>query len=73
MGPKVVGVPTLGILGLPGLVNIPSFHPGTPTRPSTPEVLQAKERAPTPSPFAVYTFGSAVESIKELWGVSPRL
>jgi hypothetical protein len=30
-------------------------------------VLQAKERAPTP-PFVIFTFGLAIESIKELGG-----
>jgi hypothetical protein len=42
--------------------------------PLYPEMLQAKERAkeraPTPSPFIVFTFGLAIESIKELGGVS---
>jgi hypothetical protein len=33
-------------------------------------VLQARERAPTPSPFVVFIFGLAVESIKELRGAS---
>jgi hypothetical protein len=33
-------------------------------------VLQAKERAPTPSPSAIVTFGLAIESIKELRGAS---
>jgi hypothetical protein len=32
-------------------------------------VLQTKEHAPTPSPSIVFTFGLAVESIKELGGV----
>jgi hypothetical protein len=31
-------------------------------------VLRAKERAQTPSPFVVFTFGLIVESIKELGG-----
>jgi len=33
-------------------------------------MLQAKECAPTPSPFVVFTFGLIVESIKELGGAS---
>jgi hypothetical protein len=36
-------------------------------------MLQAKERAPTPSPFVVFTFGLIVESIKELEGASVLL
>jgi hypothetical protein len=51
------------------LVNHPSPHPRAPTHPSTLEVLQAKERAPTP-PSIVSTFGLVVESIKELRGAS---
>jgi hypothetical protein len=38
--------------------------------PLHPEVLQAKEHAPTPSPSVVFTFGLGVESIKELGGAS---
>jgi hypothetical protein len=52
------------------LVNVPSPHPGALAHPFTFEVLQAKERAPTLSPFVVFTFGLLVESIKELGGVS---
>jgi hypothetical protein len=44
-----------------------------PTRPSTPEVLQAKKHAPIPSPSIVFTFGHAIESIKELGGASESL
>jgi hypothetical protein len=33
-------------------------------------VLRTKERAPTPSPSIVFTFGLAIESIKELGGAS---
>jgi len=36
-------------------VNIPSPHPRAPTRPSTPEVLQTMERAPTPYSSIVFT------------------
>jgi hypothetical protein len=52
------------------IVNLPSPHPGAPTCPSTPEVLQPEECAPTPSPYIVFTFGLEVESIKELKGAS---
>jgi hypothetical protein len=55
------------------LVNLPSPHLVTPTRPSTPKVLQAKERTPTPSPSIIFTFGLVVESIVELGGVSLAL
>ncbi len=48
------------------LVNLPSPHPGTPTRPSTPEMLRIKERTPTPSPSTIFTFGLVVECTKEL-------
>jgi hypothetical protein len=36
-------------------------------------VLRAKERAPTPSPSIVFTFGLAVKSIKELGGASTSI
>jgi hypothetical protein len=52
------------------LVNFFSPHLEAPTCPFTPEVLQAKERAPTRSPFVVFTFKLIVESIKELGGMS---
>jgi len=52
------------------LVNFLSPHPEAPTRPFTPEVLRARERAPTPSPSVVFTFRLIVESIKEPGGVS---
>jgi len=52
------------------LFNLPSPHLGAPARPSTPEVLRAREHAPIPSPFVVFTFGLIVESIKELGGAS---
>jgi hypothetical protein len=47
-----------------------SLHPGVPTRPSTPEVLRAKERIATPYLSIIFSFGLAVESIKEFGGVS---
>ncbi len=52
------------------LVNLSNPHPGTPTHPSTLEVLWVKERTSTPSPSVIFTFGLAVESIKELGGAS---
>jgi len=36
-------------------------------------VLRTKERAPTLSPFVVFTFGFEIESIKELGGASKCL
>jgi hypothetical protein len=48
------------------IVNLLSPHPVALTRPSISEVLQIKERTPTLSPSDVFTFGLAVESIKEL-------
>ncbi len=48
------------------LVNLPSPHFGAPTHPSTPQVLQAKERVRTFSLSTAITFGLIVESIKEL-------
>jgi hypothetical protein len=38
-----------------------------------PEMLQAKECPPTPSPFIVFTFGLAIESIKEFGGASRKM
>jgi hypothetical protein len=52
------------------LVTRPSPHLKTPTRPSTSEMLQAKERAPIPYHFIVFTFGLVIESIKEFGGAS---
>jgi hypothetical protein len=48
------------------LVKLPSPHLGASAHPSTPEVLRAKEHAPTPSPSVVFTFGLFIKSIKEL-------
>jgi hypothetical protein len=48
------------------LVNLPSPHLGAPARPSTPEVLRARERAPTLSPSVVFTFGFAVNPSRSL-------
>jgi hypothetical protein len=36
-------------------------------------MLQARERAPTLSPFIIFTFGFTIESIKELGGASNDL
>jgi hypothetical protein len=36
-------------------------------------VLQAKKHTPPPYPFIVFTFGLAIESIKELRGASQAL
>jgi hypothetical protein len=36
-------------------------------------VLQTKERAPTLFPSVVFTFGLAIESIKEFGGVSMQM
>jgi len=55
------------------LVNLLSPHFRALARPSTPEVLRAKECAETPSAFVVFTFGLVVESIKELRGASVGL
>jgi hypothetical protein len=46
---------------------IPSRSSNTP---STPKVLRTTERAPTPSPSNVFTFGLAIKSVKELGGAS---
>ncbi len=51
-------------------VILPNPHPKAPTCPSTLKVLRAKKRAATPFPFVVFTFGFAVESIKEFGGAS---
>jgi hypothetical protein len=40
------------------LVTLPSPYPGTPTCPSTPEVLQAKEHTPTLHSFVMFTLDS---------------
>ncbi len=52
------------------LVTHPRPHPRALARPSTPKVLQAKERTPIPYPSAIFTFRLIVESIKEFGGVS---
>jgi len=41
------------------LVTRPSPHPKAPTHPSCPQVLQVKERTPTPYSFIIFTFGLA--------------
>jgi hypothetical protein len=55
------------------LVTHPSPHLGVLAHLSTLEVLQAKEGTQTPYPFIVFTFGFAIESIKELGGASDKL
>jgi len=52
------------------IVTLPNPYFEAPPHPSTPEVLQAKEHTPTPSPSIVFTFGLVVESIKEVEGAS---
>jgi hypothetical protein len=52
------------------LVNLPSLYPRILAHPSTPEMLWAKECTPTPIPSIVFTFGLAIESIKEFGGAS---
>jgi len=54
------------------LVNLPNPHPKASAHPSTPEMLGTRERAPTPFPSVVITFGLAIESIKEVWGASSK-
>jgi hypothetical protein len=51
------------------LVNLPSPHPRALACPFTPEVLRARERAPTLFAFAFFTFGLIIEFIKELGNV----
>jgi len=52
------------------LVAFRNPHPEAPTRPSTPKVLGAKERAPILYPSIVFTFRLAVQSTKEFGGAS---
>jgi hypothetical protein len=52
------------------LITLPSPHPKTPARPSTPKVLQARKHALTPYPSIIFTFRLAVESNKEFGGAS---
>jgi len=52
------------------LVIHPNPHLGTLARPSTPEVLQARECTLNPYPFIVFTFGFIIESINEFGGAS---
>jgi hypothetical protein len=47
-------------------VTLPSPHPGAPTRPSTPKVLRARERAPTLCSFTIFTSDSHLSSSKSL-------
>ncbi len=52
---------------------IPSPYPKALACPSTPKVLQVKERTQTHFPSIVFTFGLVVESIKELGGASIKM
>jgi hypothetical protein len=52
------------------LVTLSSPHLKIPTRPSTPKMLRARECAPTPYPYVIFTFRLAIESIKEFEGAS---
>jgi hypothetical protein len=55
------------------LVNLFSPHPGAPARPSIPEVLRAREHAPTPFPFVVFTFGLVVSPSRSFGGASLKI
>jgi hypothetical protein len=55
------------------LVIHPCPHRRAPTRPSTSEVLQARECAPTPYPSIIFTFRLAIESIEAFGGASPSM
>jgi hypothetical protein len=55
------------------LVTLPSPHPKAPTHPSAPEMLRARERAPTPYSFVVSTLDSIFESTKGVRSTSQRL
>ncbi len=52
------------------LVDLPSPIMELQHAPLPPKVLRARECAPTPFPFVVFTFELAIESIKELGGAS---
>jgi hypothetical protein len=54
-------------------VILPSPHLGALAHPSTPKVLWAKERAPTPYLSVVFTFKLAVESMKEFGGAPSKV
>jgi hypothetical protein len=47
-------------------VTFPSPHPGAPTHPSTPKVLQAKECALTPYSFVIFTLDSHLSLSRSL-------
>jgi hypothetical protein len=50
------------------LVICPNPHIGAPTCHSTPKVLWIRVHTPTIYPFAIFTFGLVIESIKEFGG-----
>jgi hypothetical protein len=47
------------------LVTCPNPHPEAPARPSTLKCCEPRWHTPTPYPFAIFTFGLTIESIKE--------
>jgi len=47
------------------LVILPNPHFEAPTCPFTPKMMQVKERTPIPNPSIIFTFGHAIECIKE--------
>ncbi len=52
------------------LIICPNPHTKALACPFTSKMLRAKEYTPTPYPFIVFTFGLAIESIKEFGGAS---
>jgi hypothetical protein len=52
------------------LVILPNPHLGALARPSTPKIVRAKERAPTPYPSTIFTFRLAIETTKKFGGAS---
>ncbi len=48
------------------LVTLPSPYPTTPTNPSTPEILRAKEHTPTPHSSVVFTLDSHLSLLRSL-------
>jgi hypothetical protein len=53
------------------LVIFPSPHPGAPARPFTPKVLRARECAPTPHSFVVFTSNSHLSLSRSLGARHP--
>jgi hypothetical protein len=50
------------------LVTLPNPHPGAPTCPSTPKVLQAREHTPTAYPSIVFTLWTCSWVHQGVWG-----